>query len=378
MNNQPLKRLIVLEFSQYLSGPSAGLRLADLGARVIKIERPGVGDACRRLSIKNLWVDDSTLLFHTINRNKESLTANIKDPEDLAVLKKLIAKADVITHNFRPGIMEKSGLGFNAVSEINPRIIYAAISGYGSKGPWKDKPGQDLLLQSMSGLAYTSGNEGDGPVPFGIAIADIFCGAQLVQGILGALIRRHKTGKGALIELSLMESLLDFQFELMTTYYTSGIQPERSAISNGHPLLGAPYGIYATSNGYIAIAMVKIPTLAKAIHCEPLKRFTQDDAFIYRDEIKQLLAAHLALHTSAYWIRRLHDEDLWAMEVLDWKLMAKHESYRALNIEQKLDAVNGKEVVTTRCPIRINGSVLTHSKPAPQLGANSKAILSEI
>ena len=184
MTDLPLKGLIVLEFCQYLSGPSAGLRLADLGARVIKIEKPGTGDAGRKLAIKDLWVGNDSLLFHTINRNKESFTANLKDATELELIKKLIKKADVLIHNFRPGVMEKTGLGYEVVRELNPRIIYAEISGYGKIGPWKDKPGQDLLLQSMTGLAFTTGNGTNGPVSFGVAIADILCGSQLVQGIL--------------------------------------------------------------------------------------------------------------------------------------------------------------------------------------------------
>src|SRR5690242_9640161 len=176
MKNLPLQGITVLEFSQYLSGPSAGLRLADLGARVIKIERPGTGDACRQLAIKNLWLDDSSLLFHTINRNKESFSADLKNADDVSLIKKLIAKADVLTHNFRPGIMEKIGLDFASVKKINEKIIYAEITGYGKNGPWKDKPGQDLLLQSISGLVHTSGDEEHDPVPFGIAIADIMSG----------------------------------------------------------------------------------------------------------------------------------------------------------------------------------------------------------
>src|SRR6202000_947109 len=126
MNELPLHGLTVLEFSQYLSGPSAGLRLADLGARVIKIERPGSGDACRRLSIKNLWVEGDSLLFHTINRNKESFTADIKSAEDMMVIRKLIEKADVLTHNFRPGVMESVGLDYTSVRTLNPRLVYGA------------------------------------------------------------------------------------------------------------------------------------------------------------------------------------------------------------------------------------------------------------
>lgn len=378
MNNLPLNGLIVLDFSQYLSGPSAGLRLADLGARVIKIERPGVGDSCRKLAIKNLWADESSLLFHTINRNKESFSADLKSKEDIAVIKKLIGKADVFIHNYRPGVMDKIGLNYDIVTTINPRIIYAEISGYGKEGPWKDRPGQDLLVQSMTGLAYTSGNFKDNPVPFGLSIADTLCGAQLVQGVLGGLIRRLKTGKGAFIELSLMESLLDFQFELLTTYHASGILPQRSAANNGHPLLSAPYGIYKTQDGYIAIAMSKIPELGKAIHCEALQQYTQEDAFSKRDEIKKIIADHLPANSTKYWTNLLHDNDLWAMEVLNWQQLTAHEAYKCLEMEQKLKLANGKTITTTRCPIRINGQKLFAPNPAPLLGEQNKKILKEL
>jgi crotonobetainyl-CoA:carnitine CoA-transferase CaiB-like acyl-CoA transferase len=373
MIHLPLDGLVVLEFCQYLSGPSAGLRLADLGARVIKIERPQKGDAGRKLAIKNLWVDDNSLLFHTINRNKESFTADLKLEADLVAVKKLIAKADVIIHNFRPGVMEKSGLEYEAVKQIHPGIIYAVISGYGKLGPWKNKPGQDLLLQSIAGLAYTTGNGNNGPVPFGVSIADILCGAQLVQGILGALIRRQKTGSGALIEISLLESLLDFQFELLTTYFTNHKQPQRSTVNNGHPLLSAPYGIYKTCNGYLALAMMDIQVLAAAIHCNGLKNFLPEQAFAKRDEIKKLLANHLLTQKTDYWLTLLKEHDLWAMEVMDWEQMLQQEAYKVLQMEQSITGGN-REFVTTRCPIRINGEILKNKKPAPQLGEHNSKI----
>ncbi|MEO5564408.1 MAG: CaiB/BaiF CoA-transferase family protein [Chitinophagaceae bacterium] len=376
MIDLPLKGLVVLEFSQYLSGPSAGLRLADLGARVIKIERPVTGDAGRKLSIKDLWVDDNSLLFHTINRNKESFAADLKNEDDLVAIKKLIGKADVLIHNFRPGVMQRTGLGYETVQRINPRIIYAEISGYGKEGPWKNKPGQDLLLQSMAGLAYTTGNGKDAPVPFGIAIVDILCGAQLVQGILGALIRRQKTAKGALIEVSLLESLLDFQFELLTTYYTNKHQPERSNVNNGHPLLSAPYGVYATSDGYIALAMMDIHLLGKAIDCEALEKFLKDDAFAKRDEIKTTIAVHLLLQPTSYWLKCLQKEGLWAMEVFDWEQMMNHDAYKQLKMEQTIKA-NGTNFITTRCPIRINKQRIFSSKPAPQVGEHNEQVYTD-
>lgn len=378
MNKLPLKGLVVLEFSQYLSGPSAGLRLADLGARVIKIERPKGGDACRSLAIENLWADENSLLFHTINRNKESFAADIKNPDDLVLIKKLIEEADVMTHNFRPGVMEKVGLDYASVQQINPRIIYAEITGFGKRGPWKHNPGQDLLLQALTGLTYTTANKADNPTPFGLSIGDSICGAQMVQGVLAALIRRQKTGKGALIELSLLESLLDFQFELLTTYYASGKLPERSRISNGNPLLGAPYGIYATANGHIAIAMVDIQRLASIIDCPSLGNFTQEQAFIYRDEIKEILTAHLLQQPSEFWLTKLKAEDIWSMEVLNWQQLVKVEAYQCLQMEQSITASNGKQLTTTRCPIRINGARLFSDAPAPALGEHNESICREM
>ena len=164
---KPLDGILVLEFCQYLAGPSAGLRLADLGARVIKIERPKIGEGGRQISIKNLFIGEDSLVFHTINRNKESYAADLKNPEDLKSIKRLLELTDVMPHSFRPGIMEKIGLDYPSVNAINPKIIYGTVTGYGTKGPWKAKPGQDLLVQSLSGLAYLSGAAADGPIPMG-------------------------------------------------------------------------------------------------------------------------------------------------------------------------------------------------------------------
>ena len=219
---RPLEGVLVLEFCQFLAGPSAGLKLADLGARVIKIERPIYGDSCRQLSIKNLFVANDSLLFHTINRNKESYAADLKNATDLEHLKKLIGHADIMIHNFRPGVMEKIGLDYAKVQLINPKIIYGIVTGYGNEGPWANKPGQDLLVQAMSGLTYLSGSKEDGPVPFGLSVSDIMCGNHLVQGLLAALIKRAKTKKGVLVEVSLLESILDVQFEVITTYLNDG------------------------------------------------------------------------------------------------------------------------------------------------------------
>ena len=222
-NDLPLSGLLVLDFSQFLAAPSAALRLADLGATVIKIERPQVGDLCRQLYICNLELDGDSALFHTINRNKRSYAADLKRSEDLEKVKQLIARADVMIENFRPGVMQRIGLDYANVKAINPKIVYGTVTGYGTKGPWAELPGQDLLVQSRSGLVWLSGDADQGPVPMGLAIADMFTGAHLVQGILAALVRRGVNGKGALVEVSLLESIIDFQFEVLTTHLNDGV-----------------------------------------------------------------------------------------------------------------------------------------------------------
>src|SRR5947207_3709099 len=290
--SRPLDGLVVLEFAQFLAGPSAGLRLADLGARVIKIERPGAGEGGRQIAIKHLFIDGDSLVFHTINRNKESYAADLKNPEDLAKVRSLIERADVMTHNFRPGVMEKLGLDYSSVSKLNSRIVYGEVTGYGDSGPWKNKPGQDLLVQSLSGLTWLSGNADQGPVPMGIAVADILCGAHFAQGILAALVRRAKTQQGALLQVSLLESILDFQFEVLTTHLADGGRlPQRAKRFNAHAYLSAPYGIYPTSDGNLALAMGDLMKIARALNSSELKKFGDPQSwFSERDRIQRVLA----------------------------------------------------------------------------------------
>ncbi len=372
--NLPLKDIVVLEFCQYLSGPCAALRLADLGARVIKIEAPQKGEAGRRLAIKNLWVDDSSLLFNTINRNKESFAIDLNNSEDMRWLQKLIATADVLIHNFRPGAMERKLLAFEDVLKINPSIVYAQISGYGAAGPLQKKPGQDLLAQCLSGLTYTTGSASDAPTALGLGIGDYLTGNQAVQFILAALIKAKKTGKGTQLQLSLLESLLDFQFEFLTTFFQSGKLPERAGFNNAHALLSAPYGIYQTNDGYIAIAMVPLGELNKILYCDPLDSYTEEDSFRKRDEIKELIAQKIAGNTTTYWVTKAKELDLWIMPVLNWAEMRDSEGYKALQIEQEIKLQNDQTFITTRCPIRINGKILKSDKAAPAVGEHNATI----
>jgi crotonobetainyl-CoA:carnitine CoA-transferase CaiB-like acyl-CoA transferase len=373
---KPLEGLLVLEFSQFMAAPTAGLRLADLGARVIKIERPIKGEAGRQIAIRNIFVDGSSLVFHTINRNKESYAADLKDPEDLARIKKLIQQADVITHNFRPGVMEKIGLDYEAVKAINPRIVYGVVTGYGNKGPWASRPGQDLLIQSLSGLAYLSDTKDTGPVPFGLATADMICGAHFVQGILAALIKRAKTNQGVLVEVSLLESTLDLQFEVITTYLNDGGKlPQRSAVKgNGHAYLSAPYGIYQTKDNYLSLAMGDLHKIGNTIGVDLSGYVEKATWFDNRDEIMAQLANQIKLKTTAQWLQLLETAGIWCSEVLNYEQALQHEGVKVLGMQQQVTLPDGSSLSTTRCPIRINGHKLYSDKAAPRPGAQTETI----
>nr|WP_199074961.1 CaiB/BaiF CoA-transferase family protein [Pedobacter sp. ASV19] len=378
--NRPLEGILVLEFCQFLAGPSAGLKLADLGARVIKIERPVKGDACRQLAIKNLFIGEDSLLFHTINRNKESYAADLKNPEDLALLKKLIAKTDVLTHNFRPGVMDKIGLDYSSVQQINPKIIYASVTGYGDTGPWAAKPGQDLLVQSVSGLTYLSGNAEDGPVPFGLSVTDIMCGNHLVQGIIAALIKRAKSRKSVQVEVSLLESALDIQFEVLTTYLNDGGQlPKRSKVNgSAHAYLSAPYGTYQTADGYIAMAMGDLDKISAIIGCDVSEIYTDTDStFEHRDELLILLGKTLITKANAHWLSLLEPHDIWCAGVLNYQEAMQLDVFRSQEIRQELKLGDGETIGTTRSPIRIDGYKLYADKAAPKIGADNEKINSE-
>lgn len=376
MIDKPLEGLLVLDFSQFLSGPSAGLRLADLGARVIKVEKRDEGDICRTLYISNLKIDGDSSLFHAINRNKESFAADLKNADDYSQVVQLIERADVLIQNFRPGVMKRLQLDYETVKSINPRLIYGEITGYGHSGPWTHKPGQDLLVQAVSGLPYLNGNQHQPPVPFGLSISDMAAGAHLAQGILAALVQRGRTGQGAHVEVNLLESVLDFQFELLTQFLNDGRQlPVRSAVNNANAYISAPYGIYETQDGYLAIAMAPMDTLAQLLECPALEPYCSAEvAHEKRDEIKQILVDHLQQKKTKQWLAVLEPADIWCADVFNWNRLIEHEGFKVLDMVMEVKRENGTMIRTVRCPIRIDGQRLKSSQGSPMIGEHNALI----
>lgn len=383
---RPLEGILVLDFSQFLAGPVAAMRLADLGARVIKIERPQTGDIGRTLAFAGRVADGDTISFHAMNRNKEGITADLKDADDLARVKHLVAQADVIIQNFRPGVMERIGLDYESVRAINPRIVYGSASGYGDTGPWKDRPGQDLLAQSISGIPWLSGSHDDGPVPVGLSIADHLTSCHIAQGVTALLLRRERTGLGGHAQTSLLEAMLDLQFELLSTHLNdSSVSVSRGGRHSGHAFLAAPYGTYPTRDGYLAIAMNPLPKLGALLGLAELVDLPDPaDAWVQQERVEELLAGRFATETTQHWLDILDSSDVWCAPVLTLEQLVQHDGFAAIDMTQHItraaaETIDGDrlDLATTRSPIRIDGQVLTSSRPAPRLGQHNEAVRTE-
>jgi CoA:oxalate CoA-transferase len=379
---RPLEGILVLDFSQFLAGPVAAMRLADLGARVIKVERPQGGDIGRKLAFADMWRDGDTLSFHIMNRNKQSFAADLKNPDDLADVRRLVARADVVIQNFRPGVMERLGLDYASVRDLNPRVVYGSVSGYGSEGPWRDRPGQDLLAQSMSGLPWVNGHRDQGPVPVGVSVADLLASCHLAHGITALLLRRERTGEGGLVETSLMEAMLDLQFEFLSAHLNdASIEVNRGGEYSANAFLSAPYGIYPTADGYLALAMNPVPELGRVLGLD-LDDFSDPETWwTRRDRIEQLIAEHLKAASNDHWLALLDAADVWAAPVLRLAELVEQPGFAALRMDQptRRTTKDGDEVTvtTTRSPLRIDGELLTSERGAPHLGEHTDEIRSE-
>lgn len=376
----PLDGIIVLDLSQFLAGPYATLRLQDLGARVIKVERPDGGDLSRSLYVSDTMIEGESTIFHAINRGKDSLALDLKSDKDCMALRKLIASADIVVQNFRPGVIERLGFDYHNVRQIKPDIVYGSISGYGPGEAWAHLPGQDLLAQAKSGVMWLNGSADDGPVPFGLAVADMLAGANLAQGLLAALVQRGIKGVGAHVETSLMETMLDFQFEMLATYLNDGGRsPNRSGFRSAHAGLSAPYGVYPTSDGYLAIAMASLDTLAELLEVAELRFYAanKDSWFVKRDEIKLIIAQRLETRTTAHWTAKLEPHDIWCSKVLAWDELMAAPAFKDLDMVQTLLNYAGNPIQLMRSPIRVDGERGRSESAAPQIGAHSADIAAE-
>lgn len=370
----------VLDFTHLLQGPFATQMLGDLGADVIKIERKGSGDGYRQWTFLEQWIGGTeSPCYLAFNRNKRSLALNLKSEEAKEAIYKLVLESDIVLENFRPGVMAKLGFGYEDLKRINPRIIYCSSTGYGQDGPYVNRPGQDLMIQSLSGLITLTGRKDAPPTPLGTGIADQLGAYNIIYGLLSALYYREKTGKGQKLEVNLLQCLLTHQLQEFAVTLNTGKLFERPMSGIAHPGQRAPFGIYQTSDGYMCISVNPISVLAEVIGDAGLNEY-DDPQVLYdkRDEIFYRIQASIVMKSTSYWIERMLERDMWVSEVKN-HLEVEHDP-QVVHLEAitTYQHPTAGEVRTVGIPVKFSetpGEILRHP---PLVGEHNEEILGEL
>jgi len=380
MSDKALQGITVLDFSHLLQGPFATQLLADMGADVIKIERPGTGDMFRSLTFRNRWVGGSESPNHLAwNRNKRSLALNLKSEEAREAIAELAKTADVVVQNFRPGVMKRLGYGYEDFRAINPRIVYCSGSGYGEDGPYVSRPGQDMLLQGLTGIMAATGQASAPPTPVGAGFSDQVGAMNMVYGILSALLWRERSGEGQEVRVNLMAGMLAHQNQEMVTAMAFGEDFERPESGIGHPGMDAPFGTYPTSDGWVTIAMSPFRTLVGVLGDESLLRY-DDPAQLYekRDEIWRALAAETVKRSSDELIEALLGADIWCGEVKTHLQAAEDPQVRHLGLVQSYEHPVAGTVKVVGPAVSMSATPPSIERHAPLVGEHTREILGSI
>ena len=377
-NAGPLKGLVVADFTQLAQGPWATQMLGDMGADIIKIE-PVKGDWMRHYAYDNMYPEGESISFVSFNRNKRSIALDLKDPEDKKVVIDIIKKADILVENFRPGVMERLGLGYDDMKNINPGLVYCSSSGYGASGPYLRRPGQDLLAQSISGTAALNGVKGQMPVVTAVGQADLLTSLFINQSVLAAIYSREQTGKGQKIEANLLNSVVGFHSQEVTAFLHRGSNPEKSESGIPNPWLGAPYGLYNTSDGYIAIGMNSVQRLAQVIGLEKYSsdEFASNNIIESRDEIRFNFDAVFKTRSTDEWLELLLKEDIWCSQVNTLDEMVEDPQIKHNEMIIEIEHPTIGKVKTTGFPVWFSDTPQKIYRPAPLLNGDAKEILEE-
>ena len=378
MVNGPLHGITVLDFSLAMAGPFAAQKLGDMGAEVIKIEPTGDGEWHRTRAAGNAWVNKLNSSFIAFNRNKKSLSVNLKTEKGREAVYRLVEKADVLLQNFRPGVAERLGLDYETIRGVNDKIVYCSISGYGETGPYAKRPGQDLILQGYSGAMWNTGKEGDPPLPLGMFVADATAAHQAVEGILAALFYRERSGKGQKVEISMLNCVMDLQAQELSVYLTGGVKPKRTKEPLAHTLLNSPYGVYKTKDGYMTLAFGPIHLLGEALDNDRLRSFTEwKDGMEHRDEIYRIVAEILPQKTTQEWIEILDRYNLWAGPVYTYDDLVNDPQVHHNQMIVEIDHPTEGKLKVLGIPIRFSESPGTIRQYPPLVGEHTDEILKD-
>ena len=378
MTQLPLSGVRVLDLTRVLSGPFCTALLGDLGADVLKIEAPE-GDSVRR---QGAIVDGLSPYFAQFNRNKRSLRLDLRKPEGREILTRLIQRSDVLVENFRPGVLARMGFSNERLRELRPSLVVCAINGFGSEGPYKDRPAFDFIAQALSGFMSVNGTEEGGPLRSGLPISDLVAGLYAALAVTASVHRAKQTGVGEIAEVSLTNGMVSLLAYIATNYFATGVVPPRSG--NDHPI-AAPYGLFPTRDGGIALAPPDDAFFGRLVDAlglpdlkdDPLYR-TQTARVANRSRINAIIGGKLALNTTAYWVEALNaagvpcgpvntipdvfaDPQIQAQQMVIEVEQPGHGPIRMLGFPMKL--------ASAPCAVRL---------PAPGLGEHSAAVLAEL
>lgn len=375
----PLSGFRILDLTRIISGPFCTSLLADMGAEVIKIETPGEGDPVRAQGVIR---DGLSWYFANYNRNKKSVTLDLYSEEGKAVLRRLIAECDVIVENYRPGVMQKMGLGDEALKALKPDIIHCSINGFGTTGPYRDRPAFDFIAQAMSGFMSLNGAENQPPMRAGPPISDLVAGMNGALGIVAALLRRERTGQGDSVSVSLLGSMIGLLSFQASNYFADGRLPARTGNDHG---IASPYGLFETADGQVAIAPsndVVYHKLLDALELSELRadpRFaTNADRMRNRGAITEAIQTRTRQHTSAHWIERLNRFGVPCGQVLN--LQEVFEDPQVQDQRMAIDVPHGGhgDVRMLGFPIKFAQAEARPVQPAPALGADTRDVLLQL
>lgn len=368
----------VLDCSIAMAGPFAGQRLGDLGADVIKVE-PTTGEWQRHASAGGATGNRINVSFLSLNRNKRSLAVDLKAAEGRELLYRLVAEADVFLQNYRPGVADRLGVDYESLREINPRLVYVSISGYGEDGPYRDRPGQDLLLQAMSGAMLSAGAEGTPPQAAGQYLVDAVTASTAFEGVLAALLHRERTGEGQKVSVNMLDAITTLQMQELSVFTVGKVPQKRSAQPHAHVYIRSPYGTFATADGYLALAMPHLPTLGELIG-EP-SFATMDgeiDGWTQRDAVFERVAVKLRERTTAEWLGLLQPAGIWVAPVYSYADLVADPQIAHNGTFVDYEHPTEGRVTTPGFPYRFSRTPARIERGAPLVGQHTREILREL
>lgn len=369
-----LEDVKVLSFTHYLQGPSAVQILGDLGADVIKIERPE-GAYERHWSGGESFVGGESMFYMLAGRNQRSLALDVRSEEGKKIVWDLIERTDVIVENFRPGVMERLGLGYEAVSAVNPGIVYCSLTGYGSDGPYRDKPGQDLLIQALSGLAMQSGRADTPPTPVGSAVVDQHAAVWGALGVLAALHRRRISGEGGKVDSNLFSAALDLQIEPLNYHLNGTDLYDRSASGISSRFHQAPYGVFATSDEWVCLSLNDMKTMGAVFDDAEMAEWTKDDQFRRRENVNSRVAQHLRTKPLAHWKTVFDVWGVWYAPVNDYDAIEDDPQVAHNGSVLSFEHPRAGKVRVLAHPVKYDGKTPGIDRIPPSLGEHTAEIL---